>query len=92
MHLLKNDAEEIIRGTKIGKQEKEKEDDFSSYKMFSELHDFVSTACKLYKEEKITWDESMDELAKIFTRLKGKEEKLKKAAKKEDSDMPMSSY
>lgn len=91
MHILEDAgedelAEEIIRGTKIGKAHESEEDENVSYTMFSEIHEFVSAACDLYGSKKISWDKAMEELSTLCLRMKGKEKVLKKAAQVEEKD------
>lgn len=88
MHILKDSgqekmAEEIIRGTKIGKSLGKEVDEETTFAMFSEIHEFVDAACDLYTNGKLSWDKSMEELSTLCLRLKGKEKVLKKAAKEE---------
>lgn len=89
MHILKESgqnkvAEEIIRGTKIGSYHEDMDKTEQAYDMFSEIHEFVSAACSLYKSGKLTWDKAMDELVTVCGRMKGKEKVLKDAVKKEE--------
>lgn len=94
MHILKeagksNIAEDIIRGTKIGKFDKKEDDKEIGYQMFSEVHEFVGAACKLYNDGELTWDKAMDELSTVCLRMKGKEKIFKQAAQNDEKESGM---
>lgn len=84
---LDDKVKKILKGTKLGKELLEPEEEEMKYAVFdAAIFDLVEEAKDLYCEEDTKLDEVLDMLIKAFQKLKGKEKELCAMVEEDDDD------
>ena len=80
-------VKEILKGTKMGKELTEPEEEEARYAIFdSAVFDLVEACKEVYCEGETPLDEILDMLIKAFEKLKGKESELKNMVEDDEEE------
>jgi hypothetical protein len=84
---LDSKVKEILKGTKLGKELDEPDEEEMKYAVFdSAIFDLVTAAQELYCGDDMSLDEVLEMLIQAFGKLKGKEKELREEVEEDEDE------
>ncbi len=84
MHLMDEALEKILKNDPLlNKADKEEDQERVRHMTANAFHKLAYSACDLYADGELSWDDAVSQLIDSLTKLKGKESELKKVAEKD---------